>query len=379
MSYKTRESGIELLKVIAMILIVISHVTQSLGRDVSAYGIANDYLINLNNSTTDISRLTLSFFRYFGGFGNIVFFVCSAWFLADSKKTNIQKIIKLIVDIWVISVIMLIVFYISGIPISKEHIIKSFLPTTFSNNWYMTTYILFYAIHIPLNMVIENMNQKKLLSSVIILSVLYCGFGCLKFDLYCGNYLMCFITIYFIVCYMKKYMSVFFNSKRDNCVLLVIGIVLLLLLFLTTNILGLRFSPFSSRLQHWNRNNNILFILIAVSLLNIVRMKKFVNPVINYISSLSLLIYIIHENILVSAYFRTKIWGYLYSKYGHSYILLQVLVYSIVLFIVTAIISIIYQNTIMKITGYLSTKLYTWINAKYLSFYNRITRLEAKK
>lgn len=375
MSYNKRESGIELLKIVAMFIIVISHVTQSIGRDMSSYGVADDYLINLTHSTTDISQLLLSFFRYFGGLGNSLFFVCSAWFLADSKKINTQKIVTLIVDIWVISIIIFLAFFISGIPMSKEHMIKSFLPTTFSNNWYMTTYILFYAIHVPLNLVIEKMSQKSMLKAVIILSVLYCGFGCIKSELYCGNYLTCFITIYFIVCYMKKYMPRFCDSKKSNYYLLGICTGFILILFIFTNLLGLKISAFSNRLLHWNRNNNILLIFIAISLLNLARTKKAVKPIINYISSLSLLIYIIHENILVSAYIRTRIWEELYLHFGHSCVVLQDIVFSVVLFIATAIIGCVYKNTIMRLTGIFSQKFYSCMNEKFSSIFEKVCKI----
>ena len=82
----TRNSGIELVKVIAILLIVCSHVVQTLG------GGNSDYTIDLSTATTDWVRLLITMFRYSGALGNTLFFVCSAWFLLDSKQVSGQKI-----------------------------------------------------------------------------------------------------------------------------------------------------------------------------------------------------------------------------------------------------------------------------------------------
>lgn len=87
---KKRESGIELLKIIAILLIVFSHVLQTLSQK-NGYIDYQDYLIDLSHSTTDPFYLTLSIMRYAGVFGNTLFFVCSAWFLTQVsavKKTE---------------------------------------------------------------------------------------------------------------------------------------------------------------------------------------------------------------------------------------------------------------------------------------------------
>ena len=66
-SKKARNSSIELLKIAAIFLIAISHVSQTL-IDKNAYVPWNDYLIP-TTATTDISNLFVLIFRYFGPFG----------------------------------------------------------------------------------------------------------------------------------------------------------------------------------------------------------------------------------------------------------------------------------------------------------------------
>lgn len=72
-----RQTSFELLKIIAIFLIVVGHVTQTLGEenfDVSF----RDYVIPLGNATTDIQVLILMLMRQAGILGNTIFFTCSA-------------------------------------------------------------------------------------------------------------------------------------------------------------------------------------------------------------------------------------------------------------------------------------------------------------
>lgn len=364
MERKQRQSNVELLKVLALFFIVISHVTQSLGRDVSSLGIPSDYLVDISHSTKNIVSLVLAFFRYFGALGNTLFFICSSWYLCDKKQggDNKSKIFKLIVDIWVVSVLILIGFIISGVQVSNVFVLKSFFPTTFSNNWYMTTYILFYLMYDKINVLIDKMKQKELFISVCLLIFLYCGFGAIKEEFFCGNSLTNFITIYFFVSYMKKYMLNVMESLKYNTIVLIIGIILLISMFMTTNILGLKFEAVNNFILHWNRNNNIVIIIISIATFNLSRKASFVNPFINYISSLSFLIYIIHENLIVSAYFRPYIWIIAYLRFGHKYLILQVLLFSVAIFIVSIVFSFLYKSIIMKITSVISEKIYRFLS-----------------
>ena len=74
--------------------------------------------------------------------------MCSAYFLLNSKKSNKKKIIYMIIEIFSISILILLISQIPlwKINISKEIRFQSFFPTTYSTNWYLTCYILFYLI-----------------------------------------------------------------------------------------------------------------------------------------------------------------------------------------------------------------------------------------
>ena len=57
-----RNSSIELLKIVGIILIVISHVVQTLHSN-NDYVIKNDYILDISTATTNIQQLILTILR----------------------------------------------------------------------------------------------------------------------------------------------------------------------------------------------------------------------------------------------------------------------------------------------------------------------------
>lgn len=100
-----RNSSVELLKIIAIFLILISHVIWTVGRT-SEYIAYDDYVVDLSVATTNIQHLIMIMLYYSGALGNTVFFVCSSWFLVDSNRVNKKKMLYMALDVWVISVII---------------------------------------------------------------------------------------------------------------------------------------------------------------------------------------------------------------------------------------------------------------------------------
>lgn len=376
MKKKERESGIESLKIIAMLLIVVSHVAQTYGTSHGALNISNAYFINVAHATKNINNLITIFFRYFGALGNDIFFIASTWFLLESKKIKKQKIFEIIVDVWVVSITILLLF-IMLYPgnISKIHILKSILPITTASNWYITCYILFYIIHTGLNVIINKMNQKQHLSFDALLIFLYGIICTIKSEFLYFNYLIQFIMIYFIIAYAKKYMNKTVSNIKVNKKILLVSSITLIVLILSTNFLGLKILFLSSKMIHWSKGNNPLIILIAFSLFNISRDKSFVNKTINKWSSLTLLIYVIHENILFRTYLRPYIFVFIKDSFGYKYIILWILVISIILFLISSLIALIYTKLLQKITKHIAQeieKLYEITNDKFTNKFIKI-------
>ena len=160
-----RNSSVELLKIAGIVAIMISHVVHSL---ISSKA---DYSIDIELASNNPTVIVLSVLRLLGVFGNTIFFICSAWFLIDSKGFKCKKWLSIITNAWIISIVILVISIVLGVDLNKSLLLKSAFPTILASNWYLTCYVIFYAIHPLLNLVIRNISQKQHLRIVVGLAV----------------------------------------------------------------------------------------------------------------------------------------------------------------------------------------------------------------
>ena len=371
---KTRNSSVELLKVIAIFLIVISHVTQTL---TNTTGPIKSIAISLK-ATTDIQTIVLMLFQQAGALGNTIFFVCSAWFLIDNNKFARKKAFSLFTTVWSVSILVLCIYLLIGNhAITAKEIVKQIFPTTLDNNWYMTCYIIFLFIYPWLNKLISIISQKNLLRIVLFSSFLWIFMCYLKSGLFFASNLILWVTIYFLIAYLRIYCSSIVTSTKIGAILIVVGIIGYIAQVVVTNYVGLYlFSFLSEKVMHWNCGNCPFYIMIALGSLIIASKYDLKSKFINYISSLSMLIYLIHENYLFRNYTRPLIWEYLYKTYTFNHIVLLDLAFAFVLFIVVVIISALYKETIQKLVTKISNKIYPHICNIYSKIENIILEIK---
>ena len=370
---KIRNSSVEFLKVIAIFLIMVAHVTQTLSEKTNLLNIP------LSTATEDIQSIILMIFLQGGGLGNAIFFICSAWFLIDNNKFARKKAFSLLATVWNVSILIFCFYLLIGNhDITTNEIIRQIFPTTFANNWYMTCYIIFLFTYPWLNRLITIINQKQLLRMVLFSSFLWI-FMCylLKNDPFFSSKLMLWIAIYLLIAYLKLYCNSIVTSKRIGVILIVVGIIGYIGQVVITNYVGLYlFSFFSNKVLYWNTNYCPFHIMIALGSLIVALKSNFESKCINYIASLSMLAYLIHENILFRTYTRPLIWEYLYRTYTFDYVVLLDLVYAFVLFIIVVIISALYKETIQKLVTKVSNKIYPHICNIYSKIENIILTIK---
>lgn len=367
-----RYSGIELLKIFAIFVIVISHVVQTLtseNLDISY----QDHVLDITKATTNFQYIVLLIFQHFGGWGNSLFFICSAWFLLKATAYKKKKWFFMLVEIWTVSIIILIVTYaILHGGISAKIIIQSIFPTLFGNNWYVTCYLLFYPISPILNRVIDGMSKRQLLRSASALALLYIFLDFIKGDWFFPSTLILWVTIYFVMAYLQKYLMFFADSIKNNVVFALANAVCFVGLILLTEVGGLHIAFLSEKMMHWWNNCNPFIIFMSIAMFNIARNVHFKNRFINYISSLSLLIYVIHDNLIIRTYFRPAMWNYVYTNYGYNNLIGWVFILVVITFLFGIIAAALYSVTIQEFVKKISNRLYESLKKKYLSMENRI-------
>ena len=231
-------------------------------------------------------------------------------------------------------------------------------------------------IHPALNVVITKMTKEKLLGTNIVLGVLYSGINVLKLGSFCYSHIVGFVCIYFFVAYMKKYLTNFSQSLKNNRIILLSSIVGCFGIILITNLLGLHSAYFSHKLVQWSTYMNPFIILMVLAMFNLFKSKQYINKGINYISSISMLVYIIHCNSLVHKHLKGNMFNYIYKTYSYEYIALWSILLALIMFVASVILSIIYKESLQKIVKTFCNWWYDYIAKKIKWLINILMKLD---
>lgn len=338
---KERNSSLELLKILGLLAIIYCH-----ARPESSFEPVGH--INMSLVTDNWQRFIGILSKYVGQTGNDIFIISSAWFLLDSKRMNPKKVLTIIADCFVISVMFLGAFLLAGYEFPFKIIVRQIFPIWFNNNWFVGCYILLYLIHPFLNVIIEKMERRTLLITNLGMLGLYSGL-CILYEGFFYSRIIGLITIYFFTAYVKKYMQEFCKSRKANMTALVFATVAGTLLVLITNILGLHMDFFANKALKWFSFMNPLNILAGMALVNLFMSIHFVNKTVNYLSSITLLVYIIHYNYLVVHYLTGDIFKWIYTNYSYDYEIVWTFLYTIVLVVGSTTIATVYNKTLQKL------------------------------
>ena len=296
---KERNINIDYLKILAIFLIIISH-------SVPFYGNSNsESYINLNFATYNLDIFIMIILRHLGQIGNCIFMIITSYFLCDSNKMKINKIFQIIIDTFIFSILILLIILTMGINLDKKVIFRQLFPITYQNVWFVTVYVLIYFSHTLLNDIINRSNRKRLFKIIFVMFLLYsCAGFIIGGNKYYNNHLISFIMIYFIVAYCKKYCKGIMKNRKINEFILFFSLCIFLLFLVILNQLGLKINMFDGKMLRMNSFANPIIILISFSCFNIFSTLDLKKRLISNLSSITLYIYMIHENQLIRDYLK---------------------------------------------------------------------------
>jgi surface polysaccharide O-acyltransferase-like enzyme len=374
----TRNSSIELLKIVAILSIIASHCTQSLAF-ASPYYQGTDYLLDLGSSTVSPQHFFLTLLMYAGLFGNAIFVVSSFYFLQDSIKASKFKIFRFALDIWMISILFSIgTLIIRKGDISFGLLIRQLFPNYFCNNWFMTLWMIMYLLHPILNAIIELLGKQWLLRTCLVLFFFYSILATLRPSNLFSSLIIVWISFYLIIAFVKRYLNSFCNEIKWNILLAFAPLLFHCFILLFINLLASHTGILENKLLRFRFDCNPLFFLSAIGLFNLFKHFSFSNRVVNSISACSMLLYVIHENQLLRYYFRPKWWDYIYNTVGYEYVFFLDLGMALALFATSLIICLMYKATIQKITIYAGEKIYNTFSKIWNDIEQKLLRVSLK-
>ena len=129
-------------------------------------------------------------------------------------------------------------------------------------------------VHGYLNVIIDEVSQKALLGLVATLTLLYLMLcAAMPYILY-YNRLICFIMVYFLIGYMKKYMPEFSGNQKKNVMLFSILICMYVTTIIAYLCLATKLDFLAGRSIKLTCTNNFVIIFMDISLFNIFRTIK---------------------------------------------------------------------------------------------------------
>ena len=293
---KKRDTNFELLRIIAMFMIVTLHYTQNSG-------------VLENNGTYTLQNIFFIFLNTVCSVGVNCFVLISGYYLITSKF-KIQKIIHL----W-----GLVLFYSLGIyllykitnhsvvnPISSVETIYVFTPVLNVHYWFIVPYLALYIVFPFLNKMINTLNQKQLKVILIIFFVLMCVINNItplnqNFEAVGGHSILWFMFLYGVGAYIKKYKNK--DEGKDKYKYLLYFIICIILGFIF-KIIFENISSLNILLKYANYRviafNSVFAFLGAVFIFmffkNIKVKGENTGKCISFVSKNVFAVYLIHEH-----------------------------------------------------------------------------------
>ena len=277
-----RQSNFELLRIIAMFLIIASH-----------WGWI---FLKVDIGSLPVStRFFYTIFRSFGQVGVVLFVLISGYFMC-TKKFDVMGIIKLFMQIVVLNIIALLFSFVFSkiIPnyefnFTLENLFCMFLPLE-SGFWFVNAYTILFLLSPLLNIVISKLKENQFIFMLLLLIF----FSSIYQSFFGNEYIiMSFILYYMLAAFVRLYPH-FFKVKKGTLIFI---IICFLVLYETGTFMGI--SPIIQE------NYNILLITMCLGIFVLFsKIDIGANKIINTIAGTTFGVYILH----CTMFLWDKIW-----------------------------------------------------------------------
>jgi len=286
---KARLSNIELLRIIAMLMIVAHHYCI---HGVFAYWHTNSTLTcYLNNVLTGIISMG-------GKIGVDIFVLITGYFMINSDF-KFKKAAKLYLKTLIYSLLFLAVAYIYGEHHVPSKILnQSLFPFGGNAYWFITAYLMLYIFSPFLNKFILTGKKAMLNSFMTVTTCLWVLIPTFTHANYCFSDLAWFIYLYFVGASikLKTFASIFSDKKLFRNLFIFSCTALVIYAFI--RYLGEDVNLYST--IKWARMQTIFIVSISVYIFHCFKdLKIGRNKFINFISASVLGVYLFHDNNIV--------------------------------------------------------------------------------
>lgn len=260
-----------------------------------------------------------------GAVGNWLFIMISGYFVSKSVFSW-EKVFKVWFEVFFYSAVIGLILYLSHTavvgfnnedypevgfweaakPMAMMDLIRSFMPTLFGNNWFASSYILFYCFTPFLNESLKVLDEKKHRNLVVLMAIvgtaIYMIYGQGFFKE--GN-LYYFILGYYVASYIRLHNPRALWNSRTNLLwaLILVSCFILWILFILfyrnkLSFIDNHYDQVFSYPFAFTRFPSLLTAIFIFGIFNNLKMEN--RKWINTLASTAFGIYLIHENLLLN-------------------------------------------------------------------------------
>ncbi len=296
MTGKKRMANLELLRCVAMMMVVVLHY---LGKGRLLTDLTGESLGSVGTAAWLLEAFCIVAVN--------VYMLISGYFLCTSSF-KLSRLLQLLLQVWLYSAAFGILGAATGIiretPVDTHYFLTLLLPVSMEHYWFLTAYIFLYLLLPFLGVAVKRMTKRQMQVAIAVLLILFCvlksllplrletdekGYDCLW-------YLCVFVS----AAYLRRFGAPFLEKRgRAICLYAVCclaafaGTMTLRFLFVRTGSLG-------RMVGMCMEYNHILPFLAALGLFGAfarMEIKGKIADVINYIAPYTLGVYLLHENL----------------------------------------------------------------------------------
>jgi len=340
-----RKSNFELLRIISMFLILMSHCDD-------IFGLANLYSAGLGTN-----KLITDWLHAGGQIGVGCFLLISGYFMVE-KTVTIKKMLRLAGEVWFYSIGIWVVwaaykFCNSGFDKTViTEAIYAFFPITFSHYWFVTAYVILMVLSPYFNKLIWVMSKeeyKKFLTCLLVIFVvIQGGIPYALTGMSEGRILPVFL-FYFIAGYLKRFRTEKTTEVKKHMTNAIMLYIFLIASFYVITLIGIKLdSTTIVGLRYFYRvlNSPIVVIICIELFLAMSEMNIDSSVIVNEIAGCTFGVYLLHQNRLLGTYLY-KIFP-IYKETRSLYIFVYSIISVVSIYLVCTVIDFIRKKTVER-------------------------------
>ena len=350
-----RQSGIELFRIISMLLIVAHHYVVNSGVTAIAY-----------QFPTSITSIFVFLFGAWGKTAINYFVLITGYYMCKSNITS-KKFFKILLEVVFYKVIIHSIFLATGyMEFSWGVLVRMFFPFVLVSNNFMSCYMLFFLFIPFLNILINNISKRQHGLLVLCLLIIYSVLGNIPFFTVEFNYITWFCVLYLVASYIRFYpLKWEYNTKR--CALIFAITFLCASLSVVACLFLGEIFEFRKVYYFISDSNKILAFATALTAFMFSKNLKIKSKLINMIAASSFGVYLIHANS------ELWLWNDVFkvaSMYSSKWLVPHAILTVVIIYVMCTVIDYIRLHTVEKWFFKKTDKIFTAIDKKIMGTSN---------